>query len=304
MAGERLRAVVDHLHRPVRVEREQRGVDLHREVLPAAERAADSRQVDAHLLDREPEARRDLVAVDVEPLRCHVDVDAALAVRDREARLGAEERLILDAELVDALDDDVPGRVGIAVADHHVPDDVRPRIVAVAVAHGRTIGVEWLLLERALHVDDGLERLVLHDDRFECAPGLFGVLGRDDSDRLADVAHPVDRQHGLVGELEPVRLPTGDVRVRQDCVDAGLGERWRDVEGHDPRVRVRAAKRVAPEHPRRREVARVRELAPHLRDGVVAEQPLADLSDAEPRARRGDAHRRSAASRTASKIFT
>ena len=43
----------------------------------------------------------------------------------------------------------------------------------------------------------------------------------------------------------------------------------------------------------------------HLRDGVVAEQPLADLPDAEPRARRvGDAHRRSAASRTASKIFT
>ncbi len=279
-------------------------MDLHREVLAAAERAADSCQVDAHLLDREREARRDLVAVDVEPLRCDVDIDSALAVRDSEARLGAEERLILDAELVDALDDDVPGRVGIAVADHHVPDDVRPRIVAVAVTHRGPVGMQRLLLERALHVDDGLERLVLHDDRLERASGLFGVLGRDDGHGLADVAHPIDRQHRLVGKLEPVCLPAGDVRVRQDCVDARVGERGCDVERVDSRVRVRAPERVAPEHPRRREIARIRELAPHLRHGVVAEQTLSDLADPESRAWCGDAHRRSAASRTASKIFT
>ena len=86
VAGERLLAVVDDLHRPVGVEREQRGVDLHREVLAAAEGAADAGEVDPHLLGREAEAGRDLVAVDVEPLRRDVDVDAALAVGDRDAR--------------------------------------------------------------------------------------------------------------------------------------------------------------------------------------------------------------------------
>ena len=76
-------------------------MDLHREVLPPAERAADAGEVDPHLLGLEVEAGRDLVAVDVEPLRRDVDVDAALAVRDRDPRLGAEERLILLADLVE-----------------------------------------------------------------------------------------------------------------------------------------------------------------------------------------------------------
>ena len=129
-------------------------MDLHRQVLAAAERAADAGEVDAHLLGREAEAGRDLVAVDVQPLRRDVDVDAALAVRDREPRLRPEERLILDPDLVDALDRDVARRLGVAVADDHVPHDVRSRIVAVAVAHRRPVGMERLLLGRALHVDD------------------------------------------------------------------------------------------------------------------------------------------------------
>ena len=207
------------------MEREHGAVDLHREVLAAAEGPADAGKVDAHLLDRKPEARRDLVAVDVKPLRRDVDVDAALAVRDREPGLGPEERLILDPELVDALDDDLARRVRVAVADHQVADDVRPRVVAVAVPHRRAIRMERLLLERALHVDDRLEQLVLDDDRLEREAGLLGVLGRDDRDGLADVPHAVDREHGLVGELEAVRLAAGDVRVAEHRVDARLSER-------------------------------------------------------------------------------
>jgi hypothetical protein len=75
-------------------------VDLHGQVLAAAEGAPDAGEVDAHLVGEQVEARRDLVAVDVQPLGRDVDVDAALPVGDGEARLGAEERLVLDAELV------------------------------------------------------------------------------------------------------------------------------------------------------------------------------------------------------------
>ena len=130
-------------------------MDLHREILAAAERAADAGEVDAHLLRLEPEARRDLVAVDVEPLGRDVDVDAALAVGHGEAGLRAEEGLILHADLVDTLDRDVALRVGVAVADHHVADDVRPRVVEVAVADRRPVRVQRLLLGRPLGVDDG-----------------------------------------------------------------------------------------------------------------------------------------------------
>ena len=53
---------------------------------------------------------------------------------------------------------------------------------------------------------------------------------------------------------------------------------------------VRAAQRVAPEHPgpRGRSSTRSR---PHLRDRVVAQQAFADLADAERRSQCGDAHR-------------
>ena len=102
VAEEGLLAVVDDLHGPLRVQREHGAVDLHREILATAERAADAGEVDPHLLRRQVEARRDLVAVDVQPLRRDVDVDAALAVGDGQARFRAEEGLILDADVVDA----------------------------------------------------------------------------------------------------------------------------------------------------------------------------------------------------------
>ena len=107
VADERLLPVVDDLHGPVRVQREHRAVELHGEVLAAAERAADAGEVDPHHLGRQPEARCDLVAVDVQPLRRDVDVDAALAVGHGEAGLRPEERLVLDADVVDARDDDL-----------------------------------------------------------------------------------------------------------------------------------------------------------------------------------------------------
>ena len=135
-------------------------MDLHREVLAPAERAADAGQVDAHALGLEAEARRDLVPVDVQPLRRDVDVDSALAVGNRQTGLRAEERLVLDPELVDAGDGHVAARVRVAVPDHEVSHDVRALVVEVAVAVRPALVVDRLLLHGAFHVDHGLERLV------------------------------------------------------------------------------------------------------------------------------------------------
>src|SRR4029079_7020243 len=67
VARERLLAVVAHLHGATRVQREERAVDLHREVLAPTDGAAAAREMDTYLLGAEVEARRHLVAVDVEP---------------------------------------------------------------------------------------------------------------------------------------------------------------------------------------------------------------------------------------------
>ena len=165
--------------------------------------------------------------------------------------------------------------------DQHRADDVRPRVVLVALVRRRPVGMQRLRLGRALGIRDRLERLVLDDDPLRRAPRLLGMVGRDDGDRLAEVAHAVDRQHRLVRELEPVRLLPRDVGVREHGVHAGKRERRGEVDREDSRVRVRAAQRVSPEHPRCRQVARVRELAGRLRRAVDALDALADAADAE-----------------------
>ena len=98
--------------------------------------------------------------------------------------------------------------------------DVRPVVLAVAVPAGRPLGVQILELGRALHVGHRLERLVVDADLLGGAARLLGMLGRDERDRLAVVEDALDREHGLVGELEPVVLRAGDVGVREHGVHA------------------------------------------------------------------------------------
>ena len=136
--------------------------------------------------------------------------------------------------------------------------------------------MQRLLLGRVLRVGDGRQLLVGDLDSGGGAARFLRALGGDDRHRLAVVADTVDGEHRLVGDLEAVRLRARDVGVGQDGVDAGHGESGGDVDREDARVRVRAAQRVAPEHARRLEVARERELALRLRHGVGAEDALAD----------------------------
>ena len=73
----------------------------------------------------EPEALGDLAAVLVQPLRRDEELDAlAVAVGQGERRLEAEERLVLHADLVVALDDDVADDAGVAALDALVAEDV------------------------------------------------------------------------------------------------------------------------------------------------------------------------------------
>ena len=66
-------------------EGEQAGVDVEAHVLPGAERAAHPAEGQPHQVGREAEALRHLVAVVVEPLGRHDEVDAAVLGRDARA---------------------------------------------------------------------------------------------------------------------------------------------------------------------------------------------------------------------------
>src|SRR5207244_7714039 len=96
---------------------------------------------------------------------------------------------------------------------------------------------------------------------------------------LPELAPALIGQHALVLELEAVALLTGDVLVRQHRVHAGHADRPRDVDRHDARVCVRTAHRVTPEHPRRLQVAGIRELTCDLGNTVDARDALADASE-------------------------
>ena len=64
----------------------------------------------------------------MQPLRGDVEVDATLAVGDREARLGAEERLVLHADFVLTRDDHLGVRIGVPVVDPDVAQDVAGQV--------------------------------------------------------------------------------------------------------------------------------------------------------------------------------
>ena len=96
-----------------------------------------------------------------------------------------------------------------------------------------------LQLGGSLGVGDRLERLVLDAHRRRRTAGLLGLLGRDHRDRLAEVADAIDRENGLVRELEAVGLRSGHVLVGQHRMHAGHPDRLGDVDREQP-VHARA----------------------------------------------------------------
>ena len=291
---ERLFAPVRHSHRASGREREQARVDLERHVLTRAERAADAGEHEMHLRFRQPEARRDLAQVLMQPLRSDMQLDAAVLSRNGKSSLWSESGLILHAELVLAGDDDFGGRVGIAVLDENVLDHVALLVKARGIR-----------LQGGDRVGDRSEQLVSHRDRARCEPRLLRRLGGDDRDRLSDVAHAARREHRLVELHQTEQVAGRKLRGRDDGFHSAHLLGCRHVDRKDPRVGMRAAECGPKQHALATQVAAVLEFALYFRDAIGALDGLADAS-ADFRARQGCAHRRYIAAEarsTASSIF-
>ncbi len=233
----------------------------------------------------------------MQPLRGDVEVDAAVAVGDRETGFGSERRLVLHPHLVLARHDHLSACVLVASADLDRAGDVAVRVQARGV--GR---------QRPLRIGERLERLVLDADRMRRSPGVLGMIGRDQRDRLAPVTDHVHCQDRLVGNLETVNLASGHVLVGEHCRHSGHRTSLARIDRNDSRVRVRTAHGRAPQHPVHLEIGRVREVAASLESGVGTPHRLADAAANNLRRResRLQGHVEailSAASWTASRIF-
>ncbi|CAM5682294.1 hypothetical protein SGRIM128S_04033 [Streptomyces griseomycini] len=188
-----------------------------------------------------------------------VQLDAAVRAGHGETGLGADGGGVLAADAVQALDDDVAGRLGVAVAQRDVPDQV-------------AVGVQRLGLEGLLGVGHRVEHLVLDDDGGGGHPRGVRVVGGDGGDGLAVVAHHLGGEDRPVGRAAAVQRGAGDVLVGDDRADAGHLARVGGVDGHDARVRVGRAQHGRPQQALGPQVGGVREGALGLGAGVGGRQ--------------------------------
>ena len=202
--------------------------------------------------------------------------------------------MILHAELVLAVDDDVRARVRIAVLDEHVLDHV-PLLMEL----------RGIRLQCRAGIRNRRQRFIPHRDRARRKARFFRGLRRNDRDRLADVADLAARENRLVELHEAEELARGQIARGDDRLHAAHLLRGGRVDPGDPRIRMRAAERRAEEHSFATEIAAVLEFALGFGRAVGPLDRLADAA-ADSRSGSGRTHRRYIAldaRSTASSIF-
>ena len=206
---------------------EQAERELEARVLAVGGGAGHAGDDDLHPVGLQAEAGGGQVAVGVRVGGGDVELDAAVGAGHGEAGLGADGGRVLAADAVQALDDDLAGRVRVAVAQRDVPDQV-------------AVGVQRLGLEGLLRVGDRVEHLVLDDDGGGGQPRGVRVVGGDGGDGLAVVAYDLGGEDRAVGDCRGrAAASPGTSSWVTTARTPGISRAWRGVDGHDAGVRVR-----------------------------------------------------------------
>ena len=232
---------------------------LELDVELGAEAAAEIRHLDAHPVLRPAEQPRDLGAHERRTLRGGVDGDAGLLpVADRRERLEREMQHLLGAEgVLEHVLGVGEGLVDVAAAQLEVERDVGALAALEVLEIGEGAGRLELLVHQDLRgqrldlVEDRRQFLVFGDDQLRRLLGDMRIGGEHHRDRLADVAHLVDRQDRLVVECRPViglRDDLAHVVDGDDAIDAGHLLGRAGVDRLDAAVRDRAAEDLAVQH--------------------------------------------------------
>ena len=138
---------------------------------------------------------------------------------------------------------------------------------------------------RLVHVQHGIEDLVLDLDEVERVLGDVLVGGADSGHGVAGVEHLVRSEHVVahplegrerLTEVDHVAVDAREVGVRDDGLHAVERERLRGVDADDAGVRVRAALDAAVEHAWETHVSAVLGPAGHLVGAIGAHGAGAD----------------------------
>ena len=154
------------------------------------------------------------------------------------------------------------GLGGGLIAQLEVEGDVARRIVVhLCGAFGGGSG----------RVRDGIERLVVDLDEIGGVARLIPILGDHDGNAIADMAHHIDRQHGMSDRLEVGQQPPhghhpGESRSLyvlrgENSHHSGCGFGLGGVDAADPGVGIGRANDRRVQHVGRLEVVRVPALA-------------------------------------------
>jgi hypothetical protein len=258
--GDVLVALVDHLHRPLRLQRQQRRVpgDERRIVFLPAESAARDHLDDGELIVGDVQQLLQRL-VDVErALHRAVDGDAAVRARDGADRLRLDVHLLLVADLVRAFDD-------LVRAGERLAQPVR-RLLDV------------ILLERLLRlqrIEKWPQRLDFEPDVLQRLFELFPILAGQQRHRLFAMADEVVRQHRLVHLDERDDVLAGDVGGG-DPGDPGPVVSGIEVDLQQLRVGHFGADGGAPELAVEGEIVEVARPAAHFVRAVLARGRAAD----------------------------
>jgi hypothetical protein len=137
------------------------------------------------------------------------------------------------------------------------------------VENGRPVG------DGVFRVEDGGQILVAHPDPGDrVLRGRFGFGGHRRHD-LPDVAHPVDRDEGLVLDHPPVG--EGEVLSDDDRLDPGNRPGPGDVDIENPGVGTVGAEDCRMQHAGELHIHRVDRLAGHLLQSVQPGDRFSDI---------------------------
>jgi len=208
-------------------------VDVQAHVLSRAERSTDAAEGQPHLVRRKADAFGHLVAIVVQPLGRHDQVDATVLGRCGEPRLRSHERLVLHADGIRTFDRDRTASRRVTVADEQVPEQV-------------AMGMQRRRCDRRLRIDDRRHDLVVDPDGCGGPTSGVRVIRRHRGYRLAAVPHDVRSEHRLVAHLQAVEGCPGHIFGGEHRCHTGDGERRGDVDGPDVRRGMGRAQRCAP----------------------------------------------------------
>jgi len=132
--------------------------------------------------------------------------------------------------------------------------------------------------QRLLWIRDRLQHRVLDLHLVRGPACLLGMLGGDQRDCLAPIAHHVGRKHRLIRDLEAIGVLARHILEGEHRFDPWGCLRGLGVDRLDARVWMRASNCRTPQHPVHLEVRRIREVAADLLHGIGSPHSVADTT--------------------------